>query len=390
MRNPEKRRAAEIVGLVLLIGAMLFISINTAEAKKFVGYILTVLTPFIYGFCIAYVLNLLVKQFDGLFHKHALKKGKTPNAKRNRAWSIVLSILIFVAFVALTVSMVIPNLKSTVESLTKQAPELWDKLMGYLDSLKVKQPRLAEYITKFETNIDSYFDKAQTWLKNNWSDLLSTAFTKIKSASSVAFNFAIGFVIAIGMLIYKELLVSEVYLIMRRVLNKKYYRYFCYAQELTNKKFQIFLKFNVVQAVITGAGTFLVMLVSGMPYKASITLLITVTQLIPIIGAIVGTAVSAILIAAISPVKAIIFVGLCIVVQQLVEKLINPHLMGKELELPGLITFIAICLGGKQFGLVGLICAVPVVSVLYDVYTLKLRPRMKQADAKKQDISPID
>ena len=124
------------------------------------------------------------------------------------------------------------------------------------------------------------------------------------------------------------------------------------------------------------------MLVTGMPYKISISLLITVTQLIPIVGAIVGTAVSALLIAAVSPIKAIIFLILCIIVQQVVEKLINPHLMGKELDMPGILTFLAIVIGGKQFGLIGLICSVPLVSTVYDIYKLKIRPRIYD---KKED-----
>ena len=378
MRNVNRTKAAEYLFGLLVIGIVLFVSLNTAEAKKLLSYGITIMTPFIYGFCIAYVINLLVKQFDGMFNKHALKKGNEPKTKRNRVFSIILAVLVFVAFTALTFGMIIPNLKNTVISFYKRAPELWQNFLNFIDGFKVKQPKLSGVITKVETEIDGYYAKATKWLSGNWSNILSKALTGIKSASNVAFNFAIGSVIAFGMLLYKEQLVKEVYMIMRKILPKKEYGYFCYVQELANKKFQIFLKYNVIQAVITGAGTFLVMLVTGMPYKVSITLLITVTQLIPIIGAIVGTAVSALLIAAESPIKAVVFVVLCLIVQQLVEKLINPHLMGKELDMPGLLTFIVICLGGKQFGLVGLICAVPVVSVLYDIYTIKVRPKLKE------------
>ena len=378
MKNIERKKAAEYFGLIFVVSAVLFISLNTAEAKKLLDYVLTILTPFVYGFCIAYVVNLLVKPFDSMFEKHAVKKNKPVKTKLYRGLSITLSLLVFVAFVALTVGMVIPNLKNTIVSLYKQAPELWQSFLDFLDGFKTKQPKLEGVITKLETEIDGYFSKITKWISGNWSDIIAKALTGIKSASNVAFNVAIGSVIAVGMLIYKETLVNEVYMIMHKILPKKEYGYFCYVQDLTNKKFQIFLKYNVIQALITGAGTFLVMLVTGMPYKVSITLLITVTQLIPIIGAIIGTVVAALLIAAESPVKAIVFVVLCIVVQQLVEKLINPHLMGKELEMPGLLTFIVICLGGKQFGLIGLICAVPVVSVLYDLYTIKLRPKLKQ------------
>ena len=378
MKDSNKKKFAEYIGLIVIVSIVLFVSINTAEAKKLVGYVFTIITPFVYGFCIAYVLNLLVKQIDGAFEKHAIKKGKEPKKKKNRVWSIVISILVFVAFAALTIGMIIPNLKDTIQSLIKQAPELWEKFLAFLDGLKVKQPKLEGLITTVENYLDSAVSKGTKWLKENWSGLLGSALTKLKGATGVLINFALGCVIAVGMLIYKELLVSEVYMIMRRLLNKRFYGYFCYVQELANKKFQIFLKYNVIQALITGAGTFLVMLIPGMPYKLSITLLITVTQLIPIIGAVAGTVIGALLIAAVSPIRAVIFVVLCIVVQQTVEKLINPHLMGKELELPGLLTFLAVCLGGKQFGLVGLICAVPLVSVLYDIYTIKLRPRLMQ------------
>lgn len=386
MKNIERKKAAEYFGLIFVVSAVLFISLNTAEAKKLLDYVLTILTPFVYGFCIAYVVNLLVKPFDSMFEKHAVKKNKPVKTKLYRGLSITLSLLVFVAFVALTVGMVIPNLKNTIVSLYKQAPELWQSFLDFLDGFKTKQPKLEGVITKLETEIDGYFSKITKWISGNWSDIIAKALTGIKSASNVAFNVAIGSVIAVGMLIYKETLVNEVYMIMHKILPKKEYGYFCYVQDLTNKKFQIFLKYNVIQALITGAGTFLVMLVTGMPYKVSITLLITVTQLIPIIGAIIGTVVAALLIAAESPVKAIVFVVLCIVVQQLVEKLINPHLMGKELEMPGLLTFIVICLGGKQFGLIGLICAVPVVSVLYDIYTIKVRPKLKEQTEKKLNL----
>lgn len=384
MKKVDKNRIIQFVLAVVFIGVVLFVAINTSEAKKLFGYVVAALTPFIYGFCIAYVLNLLVKQFDALFSKRASKKGKNKKTKGARVWSIILSLLVFVAFTALTIGMIIPNIKDTVAIFYKQAPTLWDNIMKFLEKLQTKYPALADYINKFQTELQTYYAKAFTWLKGNWSNILSGAITSIKSASNVVFNFSIGFVIAFAMLVYKESLVKEVYMIMRRLLSKKLYGYFCYVQELTNKKFQIFLKYNIVQAVITGAGTFLFMLVTGMPYKASISLLITVTQLIPVIGAIVGTAVGALLIAAVSPIKAVIFVVLCIIVQQLVEKLINPHLMGKELEMPGIITFLAVCLGGKQFGLFGLICAVPVISVFYDIYTLKLRPRMKKAKSEKE------
>jgi predicted PurR-regulated permease PerM len=383
----NKKTVLQVATLIVFAGIVLFIALNTEEAKKLLNYVLVVLKPFIYGFCIAFVLNLLSKQIDNTFAKHAEKKGREYNIKKHRKLSITISLLVFIAFAALAIGMIIPNLKDTIVSLYKQAPTLWANFLEYLDKLKTERPKLAGYITTIEDNLEAYYDKTLAYLKNNLSSIASTAITKIKGASNVLINFGLGFIIAFAMLVYKEELVSEVFAILKKSLPEKHYKRACYVINLANKKFQIYLKFNLVQAVITGAGTFIFMLICGMPYKASISLLITVTQLVPIVGAIIGTAVGALLIAAVSPVKALIFVVLSILVQQAVEKLINPHLMGKELEMPGILTFLAVVIGGKQFGLVGLICAVPFVSVCYDIYTVKLRPRIhSKAKEIKEDI----
>lgn len=376
MKATDKKRLLEAAGLIVFAGIVLFIVLNTGEAKKLVHYVITILNPFIYGGAIAFILNLVSKQVDNGFAKHAAKKGRDYDVKKHRKLSIFISILVFVAFAALTVGMIIPNLKNTIVSLYNQAPDLWEKFLGLLDKLKVKQPKLAGYITTLENNLDVYYDKGIAALKSNTANIISTAITKIKSASNVLLNFGLGLIIGFAILVFKEELVREFYAVLNRVLPQKHYDRACYFVKLANKKFQIYFKYNLIQALITGGGILLVMLVSGMPYKISIALLITVTQLIPIVGAIAGTAVATLLIAAVNPVKAIIFLVLCIIVQQVVEKLINPHLMGKELEMPGIITFLAIVIGGKQFGLIGLICSVPFVSVFYDIYMLKLRPRI--------------
>lgn len=383
--SKNKRIMLEAAALILFFGAVMFIAVNTKEAKKLLDYVIAVLNPFIYGFCIAYVLNLIVKIIDGSFAKHAHKKGEEYNIKKHRTLSIILSILVLVAFVALAFGLIIPNLKDTIVKLYNQAPEIWGKFLAFLDKTKTEQPKIAKYITSAENSLNNYYDKTVEYLKNNVSNIARTALSKLKDASNVLINFGLGFIIGFAMLVYKEELIREFNAILKKLFPKKHYSRVSYVLNLTNNKFQIFLKYNIVQAVITGAGTLLIMLIFNMPYKFSIALLITVTQLVPVVGAIVGTVISVLLIIPQSLVKALIFTVLCILVQQLVEKLINPHLMGKELELPGILTFLAVILGGKQFGLIGLICSVPLISVLYDIYTLKLRQRIYAKKAQKQE-----
>ncbi len=374
MEHISKQKMAQYAMLILLGGVVLFICLNTNEAKKLFNFVTTVLSPFIYGLSFAYILNIIVKMFDKLFEKHFIKKNKPFNKKRYRIISIIISVLTFTLITGFAIGLIIPNLKSTIESLIKQAPELWEKLMDQLDKFKVKQPRLAEYITKFENNIDIYYEKLLASLKNNMSNIATTALSKIKNFSNIVLNGLLGIMIAFTILVKKEKLVKEFYAILNKILPKKHYTRAKYVLELANKKFQIFFKYNFIQAILTGGIMFVVMLVTALPYKLSLSLLIVVTQLFPIIGAIIGTIVGTILIAAVSPVKAVVFLVLFIIVQQIVEKLINPLFMGKELDLPGMLTFLVIVIAGKEFGLLGLICSVPFVSVLYDIYRQKFRP----------------
>lgn len=372
----SKKEVFERILTIIFFGIVLFVAINTAEAKNLWAYIITILKPFIYGGCTAFILNLIVKIIDDGFAKHAAKKGREYEPKNHRVFSIITSMLIFVLFAGLSIGMIIPNLKDTFVSLYKQAPDLLDKVAAFTESIKVKQPKLEGVITYAENTFDSLITKGLNFFKTNVSNIFSGALTTLKSAGNVLINFALGLIIAFIILLEKEKAATEGDAILKKLLSPKAYRRATYVLSLANEKFSIYFKYNLIQAVITGLGTFIMMLVAGMPYKISITLLITVSQLIPIVGAIVGTGVSALLIAAVSPVKAIIFIVLSIVVQQFVEKVINPHLMGKELEMPGVLTFLAIVIGGKHFGLIGLVCSVPVVSIFYDIYNLKIHPKL--------------
>lgn len=366
----------EYAALILFGGLVLFVCVNTGEVKKLFSYLVTVSRPFIYAAVIAFILNIFTKICDNVFKKIANKKGESYNPKKHRLFSIIISLVVFLLFVVLTIVLIIPSLKDTISSLIKEAPALWDKLVDWVDSFKVSHPKLEGVITSLETTVNNYVNKLLNSFKGNAGKIASSAFSTIKSAGNVIIYFLLGLLIAFPVVYKKEELVKEIGSILRKTFNEKNYERITYILHMANDKFQIYFKFNFVQAAITGAGTLIFMLVCRMPHALSISLLITVTQLIPIVGAILGTVVGAILVLPDGLFKAILFVVLCILVQQLVEKVINPHLVGKELDLPGFLTFLSIVIGGKQFGLIGLFCAVPVVSIIYDIYRYDLRPKL--------------
>ena len=110
-----------------------------------------------------------------------------------------------------------------------------------------------------------------------------------------------------------------------------------------------------------------------LPYALLTGIVIAFTALIPIFGAFIGCAVGAFLIFMVSPVQALIFIVLFLVLQQIEGNLIYPHVVGNSVGLPSIWVLAAVSIGASLMGIVGMLVFIPIVSVLYallrgDVY----------------------
>ena len=81
----------------------------------------------------------------------------------------------------------------------------------------------------------------------------------------------------------------------------------------------------------------------------------------------------------VDPMKALIFVILFLVLQQIEGNLIYPHVVGNSVGLPSIWVLAAVSIGARLMGVVGMLIFIPIVSVLYalfrEVVYLKLRQR---------------
>ena len=107
------------------------------------------------------------------------------------------------------------------------------------------------------------------------------------------------------------------------------------------------------------------MILMGLPYAATISVLIGFTALIPIFGAFIGCVVGAFLIFMVSPIQALIFIAFFLVLQQIEGNLIYPKVVGKSVGLSPMWTLLAITVGGNLCGVVGMLIGLPLASVIY-------------------------
>ena len=134
---------------------------------------------------------------------------------------------------------------------------------------------------------------------------------------------------------------------------------------LSNQTFSKFISGQCVEAIILGTIFFVVLSILRFPYALIISVLTTITALIPIFGAMIAMAVGAVLIAIESPLQAAIFIVIFQVIQQIEGNFIYPKVVGKSVGLSPMWTLFAITIGGSLFGIIGMLTFLPIASICY-------------------------
>ena len=379
----DKKLFRMICKLILFTGVIILGVMYSKEvvgaAKLFFG----MLTPFLVGAAMAFVLNLPARFIENkLFAKWKKPKG----AGLKRALSIILAILFVVALLVFAVSMVLPQLTRTLMELTTVIPNYFRGLIKELEALALEYPEwkdafaLLEEISIDWSSVITYVTNA---LKDGLGNVLSSAVGFAGSLASFVFDGIIAIVFAIYILAGKETLGRQARKLLHAYLPEKVYQKTMKVLALCNHNFAKFISGQCLEAVILGAMFVVCMGIFGMPYAVLVGVLIAFTALIPIVGAFIGCAVGAFLILMISPVKALIFVIMFLILQQLEGNLIYPKVVGNSVGLPAIWVLLAVSLGGSMFGVVGMLVFIPLMSTLYALLRENVNNRNRNKNKRK-------
>ena len=155
---------------------------------------------------------------------------------------------------------------------------------------------------------------------------------------------------------------------------------------LTYYTFSGFLTGQCLEAVILGGMFVAAMTVLRIPYALLIGMIIAFTALVPVFGAFVGCAVGVSLIFIVNPAKALLFIVLFLVLQQLEGNFIYPHVVGNSVGLPSIWVLAAVSVGGTLMGVVGMLIFIPVASVTYALFREIIYLLLKKRGMKPEDI----
>lgn len=345
-------------GLIVFTVIAVVAGVNYRRLLGVLGTLFGMAFPFLLGAAIAFILNVPMRWMEGY-----VRPGK--DCKWRRPACLVLTLVAVTGIVVTVMVVVVPEFFRTLWTLQSSVPVFLAGLQDQLTAWFIQYPDVVTYINQMEVDWEQLMQGLVGFLTMGAGSLLSSTFSAAKSIVSGVTAFGIGLVFAIYILLQKETLGRQVKKLVRACLPQPVATEVIRTARLTESTFSSFLTGQCVEAVILGTMFFVTLSVLQMPYALLIGVLIAFTALIPIFGAFIGCAVGAFLILMVSPMQALIFICVFLVLQQLEGNLIYPHVVGNSVGLPSIWVLVAVTLGGSMMGITGMLVFIPLVSVLY-------------------------
>lgn len=354
-----------LIVFTILVAVLLFNFEMVIEGALF---LIRISIPFIMGIIIAFIINLPMKFYERTIFTEKLRNKYALIGKIARPVSLIMSLLSVIGVILIVVFVVVPELYHSVMNLGPVIQEFALKAEEWILGLFPGNETMEELINSFEFDWNEIMNQVIEFMKNGVGDVLNTTVNFVMGVVSKITNFVIGFVFAMYILLQKEKLRVQIEKILFAFFSEKVNRKIQEISSLVYKIFKNFLTGQCLEAVILGFMFFVVLSVIGFPYALLIGVLIGFTALIPILGSFIGCAISVFLIFMTSPVKALIFIGIFLLLQQIEGNLIYPKVVGSSVGLPSIWVLVAVSLGGSLMGITGMIIFIPFVSVVYTLF----------------------
>ena len=407
--------------LLLLVGFGVLLNFAVQHLDTLDGafsWVFAVVEPFVLGGVLAFILNVpmraverflfpdkkpsvietvLIKEGElqdkaGEMLRQSIPGGKKPLPQRKKRFdvsrikrpvSLIVTLLLVAAVVALVFGIVLPELVRTGTNLVVSLPDYFDTAYLWVNKTLEDNPTLLAYVNDLVSQLDweALSSRMLDFLQE--SELIQNIFGTASSLVGGVVTAFIGIVFAFYLLTRKEQLARQCKMILTAFLPVGVVKRVIRVASLTSSTFSHFLSGQCIEAVILGTLFVIAMSIFKFPYALLCGVLIGFTALVPIFGAFIGCIVSAFLILMIDPGRVIWFVVMFLVIQQLEGQLIYPHVVGSAVGLPSIWVLVAVTVGGSMFGIMGMLFFIPLSSVLYALLreTVYRRLRRKNTPA---------
>ena len=368
--NTPFARTIIFSGVILLLVAFLLMRLETVST--WIGTILSTLRPVIIGAVITLVLHTPVRRLEGFF-KHITKGKRFPCS----AVAVILSYLLLFSVLAGIVCIIVPQFSQSLVDFADQFTIYFINFQKFLQTYSTKGQQLYELMQ--QVGLD--FAQLKSWLtdlsvtvSSYIPNLMEKIGTWATSLVSIVVDCFIGLIFSLYMLSGKKRLKAQAKRILQKAFSKENYHRISHYGNITFEIFSNFVGGQLMDACILGLLCFIGMSIFHFQYPVLISVIIGLTNMIPIVGPIVGTVPCALILLLVEPKQAIWFVVFVIVIQQIDSNLIYPRVVGGSVGLPAMWVLFAVIVGGGLFGVLGMVLGVPVMSLIYVILREKTLP----------------
>ncbi len=317
-------------------------------------------------------LNLFRKEQKELKKKNHKSISGTEIA--SRVLGVVIAYLILIAIVALTILLLVPQLG---DSITLFAANL----NSYIDNLQTLLDKASEAMG-ISASINTAIESALSTLLTNLSKIVSGLVPKLldltKTLALMVSNIIIGLIMSIYMVLDKDTIVKKISQIFKALVPQKTFKALARVTNLTARIFSGYISSRFLDSLIIGIICYICMVIIGFDYPLLISVVVGITNVIPVFGPFMGAIPSAFILFMIDPMEAVWFSIFILILQQIDGNVIGPKITGDSIGLPVIWTMIAILVGGGLFGITGMLFGVPAVAVVYTLVTDEMNNRIKE------------
>ena len=375
--------------LCVLSGILLYWGLTETErALKLISDAWGLVAPFVAGAVIAFIFNVPMRAVENEFsfiRKDGLR----------RMLSIIVTVTLFALVIAFVFLLLIPQISLTVESIVERLPDFVKREVNNLMTFLENNPEIKEVVLQHTDleNIDwtTFIQKTVSFIGERVSTVFDGAFSAIGSVTSAIVNTLLSVIFAFYALSRKEILARQGRRLVYSLLSEKTADWIIRVVRLSNTTFSSFISGQCLEAVILGAMFAVGMAILKLPYIALVSVIIAVTALVPLVGAFIGCALGCLFILVDSPVQALTFLVLFLVLQQIEGNLIYPKVVGTSIGLPGMWVLVAVSVGSELMGIMGMLVMIPLASVIYTLmreFTKNRTMERKIPDYKLMDHPP--
>ena len=371
MKSDKKqylRMGVTIFVSLAAVVAFFFLLLRYQGLKSYLDVITMALQPVMAGIVIAYVLCPVAKFFERQFCR---VKGL---ARAARLLSVLFTLIFAMGILVLFCALVLPQVVDSIRTLVVDLPGMLEiqltRLEKYLESDSDAAATAMQMITSVETFL-------MTWIKENLFSTVSNVAGSVLSVGSAIVNFVVSVVVTVYLLLDRERYLAQCKKLFYAVSrNKRFNSAVMETLHQTDRIFGGFISGKLLDSLIVGIICFVCLTVMKMPYALLVSVIVGVTNIIPMFGPFIGTLIgeftsfigaipSAFLILLVSPSKCLAFLVFIIILQQLDGNVIGPRILGNSTGLSALYVTVAMLLFGKLMGFVGMIVGVPLFATMY-------------------------